>query len=372
MSAFVGHVPAPVRLADVVKRVLKDVAADPAFKRGKGRRWYGLSLSQIEEFTLYTMLVLLGAKDAYMATMAFTPCPRSSGGAAAGLRTLVTAIQRIAAPFVESTDLVCVCVQGPAASEEEGGDYLLLRRAVFLHKLAALSSAGIADGTVAAEDAFACAHPLVVDVNGNQPSTCSLAEGRLRQLLAESFAADTGRAGKAPLELIHASNAPELHAEAGLCLCAGWLLGYPCLYRHLAGGEEQEVANALCMQRLRKCSVVVPAAVVLHLDLCMLHKDEGRASAVPILASVEGSLQQEPTVAGAPEISMLRRAREDPTAAVHVLDFTVPVALLEAAGPYLLESFQRALEQQLGQARAVLGAACCVAYADFTEPNVVM
>ena len=77
-------------------------------------------------------------------------------------------------------------------------------------------------------------------------------------------------------------------------------------------------------------------------------------------------------MAGAPEISMLRRAREDPTAAVHVLDFTVPVALLEAAGPYLLESFQRALEQQLGQARAVLGAACCVAYADFTEPNVVM
>jgi len=209
---------------------------------------------------------------------------------------------------------------------------------------------------------FAEAHPVVLDVSGVEPAPCALPTGQLQQLLRASFAhccssCVAGASAALPwLELLRAAELPQLRSDVSLSLTAGWLLGYPCLYRHLPTAAGGGLVSALSAQPLRKYSVEVSAAAVLgH----ALQQRRGHA---------EADLKR--------NSSSDNKALSAETAGqtVHVLDFTVPVAVVEGMDGPCAEAFLRALRRQLGQARAVFGAGagCRLVAEDFVSLSVML
>lgn len=129
-------------------------------------------------------------------------------------------------------------------------DFLLIRSDILLEKLSNLYSVEWIDA------------PVIIDVNGSAPRLCTAEEVQSVKIsLQQTF------------KLIRHSSSPyfpiiadtQFDAVVGFPFVAGWLLGYPCVYRSsnftqkidepIGEGSASSHGNALSMTTLRKYSI---------------------------------------------------------------------------------------------------------------------
>lgn len=313
------------------------------------RRLFGLSLAQLEEFAAYIIMVLLGIKDAYLCGYLFATDHCSCTSATTNIRSVLVIIQTTLKPFFASVKLICICL---VQSEEPdmsffnaSRDYIFLRQDFYYRKLSQLPC-----NNSRTEHVFLTSHPLVVDVSGTQ--LVRLSADTIKALLTRMctcFGDNVHGNSTNDLEFIKPMNVSQLCSQVSLCLTAGWLLGYPCLYRNIQQCCEEPCdsyalgTNALSLQLLRQFRVSIPTRAFLEFEL---------GSSFPSEIS-EGS-----------KVLSFGLDRD-----CSVFEFTVPVALLSAGTE--LNAFECALEQQVKQVQKLFPTAV-LSQQDFSEPTIMM
>jgi hypothetical protein len=328
-----------MNLKQILIRILLSAKETTSFKRNK--RVFGLSLVQYEECVTYVLMVLLGAKQAYLMSMRLDPGLGSDTNPNPEriiesdqrvlhpyclhllIETLQKQVEALNIPFVQ---IVCVCI--PAEDPEHESDYIILQRSTLIRKIDELKR-GLADK-----------HLFIIDVSGTAPiSVCPL---KAVECLLKCFGtyADV-RSSSMEIESVVPADLASLRNSVGVCLLAGFLLGYPVLYQCGQGARDlsSSVGNALSMQPLKKLTVTVPTFDFLKFghDKCASNEFE------PCLLRFcsGGSLT--------------------------VFDFTIPMALIEDS----TSSFDSALQAQLDLVRDVFGSVA-MSSSVFIEPYVAL
>jgi hypothetical protein len=250
------------------------------------------------------------------------------------LRLLIENVQKQVEPLcLPCVQVVCVCI--PAAADHEHDvcgvycDFVVLQRSTLIRKVDELKRG------------LAHEHPFIIDVSGSVP--ISVDPLMATECLLKCFEAFADlRSSPMKIERVIPSDLAYLRNAVGVCLLAGWLLGYPSLYQN--GQDRRElscssVGNALSMQPLRKYSITVPSSALLEFgsDEC-------------------ASKECEPC--------LLRFCSGD---SVTVFQFTIPVALMEESHA----SFDTALQAQMSLVQSVFGSVE-LSSSVFIEPHVMM
>jgi ribonuclease BN (tRNA processing enzyme) len=350
---------------DVIISILNAAKSTKAYKRY--RTHHGLTLGQLEEFCVFTMLVIMRVKDAYLVdNMGFgnDSCKLCSGSAQNGnykcIRSLVQDIQTALAPVLGLTNIACVCIsQGGAAHDwgEDSFDFLLMRAHTLQEKLLSIGHEDkredMSKNTAFNRfTVFGEAHPFLIDVSAGtgaptrMESSSVTAIASLVQHTFPSISSDKS------FQFINLESSALIQEHCGYCFLAGWLLGYPCIYKNSTNQQSDNVnENSLSMQLLRKNCIAVTSADFLvspvTLDVSSLTSKSGAEVSWPI----GGYL----------------RAREG----VSILEFTVPLSILESDEQHATK-FTNAVEHQLEQARHVLSPSVSLTCTDIQLPSVMM
>ena len=120
--------------------------------------------------------------------------------------------------------------------------------------------------------------PLIVDVNGSIPHICEEEEIQFIRLSLLDTVKDIFRS---PVDFYSITGDNSFHRKVGLPFIAGWLLGYPCVYRSTAYhmkedmNDGQHLGNALSMTMLRKYSINASINSTVH---SIIHRNSSSSS----------------------------------------------------------------------------------------------
>ncbi len=277
---------------------LVDAARDSQqFKRT--RKFHGLTLAKYEEFCVFVLLVAIGAKEAYLVDgMSFgagqCSCCRSAEEC---ISSLLLEVRGVLVEAFAAAPLTCIGIEQEEAWTSV--DHVVIRTDTLNDKLLELQCSRKSS----TEDSWpserlARKHPLLVDVGATD---LKLLENSVVSQLC-GILSDFIPKGKAETyEYCKLLRQDAVLDSCGVCFVAGWVLGYPCVYRSVNQSGEG-ASNALSMRMLRQSRITIPTEVLLALPL-------GGGSACPPVFPQGGYL----------------REREE----VAILEFTVPVELLD-------------------------------------------
>ena len=210
--------------------------------------------SKLGEIFLYLSLVLEGYRDAYL----FDGCSATAANVVDLLRIICDSL--VVSNVRLGFSLVTI---GLGANHD---DFLVIGSNILQNKLTNLTHSSWIDA------------PLIVDVNGSNPRVCDCEEIRsIKRCLINTFSEMMISTSYFPI-----SATTEFLEIVGFPFLAGWLLGYPCVYRSSRSSQAMDRAcsedtstqngNALSMITLMKYSVkaVISAKMLSMLDtLCV-------------------------------------------------------------------------------------------------------
>lgn len=200
-------------------------------------------------------------------------------------------------------------------------DFLLIRSDTLQEKLANLYSVDWIDA------------PIMIDVNGNEPRLCEAEEVKSVQLtLQQTFLLI--QYSSPPYFPIIAS--PGFYDVVGFPFVAGWLLGYPCVYRSsnpthkveksCGGGSTSSNGSALCMATLRKYSI---HAKIDDETILIINDRKGDISSRKYSGGSCKSIHS----------SDLSNSSNYDSTDIDLFEFTVPVELVDAETRIVLEEW---------------------------------
>lgn len=207
--------------------------------------------SKLGEIFLYLSLVFEGYRDAYL----FDGCSATAEN--------VTDLLRITCESLTISDVHLGFSLVTIGLGQNHDDFLVIGSNVLQNKLSNLTQADWIDA------------PLIVDVNSSDPRVCSDEEiHSIRRCLISTFSDMAISTAYFPI-----SATAEFLGIVGFPFMAGWLLGYPCVYRSSCSSQTKDRScsevttqtngNALSMISLLKFSVnaVISAEMLSILDI---------------------------------------------------------------------------------------------------------
>ena len=207
--------------------------------------------SKLGEIFLYLSLVFEGYRDAYL----FDGCSATAEN--------VTDLLRITCESLAISDVRLGFSLVTIGLGQNHDDFLVIGSNVLQNKLSNLTQFDWID------------IPLIVDVNGSDPRVCSEEEIQsIRRCLISTFSDMAISTAYFPL-----SATADFLEVVGFPFLAGWLLGYPCVYRSSCSSQTKDRScnevttrtsgNALSMISLLKYSVnaVISAEMLSILDI---------------------------------------------------------------------------------------------------------
>ena len=362
-------------LGEVVSKLLLDArSCDIYTAKANKKRYYGLTLTQYEEFILYVMLVITGIKSAYLVdSMVFSwPISRKRGGkkekctdesskdeGSECIEILICSILSALTDYnLPSCKGFLVVLSIPNISESEkfrnSGftedvqyDYIIVSKTLlqlkietmraFMKRLAVKDDVDCSAFDMVAPSLFFDDHVYLVDVNnvsGGSTDTNTLLfpfndQGtKVEEIMTSIMISLEGLFSlevQSQLECIvyELRNVSQLQCNAGMSFFAGWLLSYPCIYRSIqtSNADDESVvdiySNLLSNTPLRKTTIAIAIQSILMYEFVPTCKSES-----------ESSVTADAGVSRYQESLNYCNCRDE----INIMDFTVPECILEASG----------------------------------------